>query len=188
MILSDRDIKKHIAIGKIKVTPAPDYAKQLSACMLDLHLGNTFRVFEYSSMPFIDTRGNAPTDELMRELTVADGDGFTIQPGELVLAATRETLEIADDLVGRVEGRSSLGRMGVIVHGTASVFHPGWIGVVTLELGNIGRMPVKLYPGMRICAFTFEQLSSPAEVPYRKGKNKYAGQTSPLASKLSEEK
>ncbi len=188
MILSDRDIKRSIAEGKIKVTPPPDYAKQLSACMLDLHLGNSFRVFEYSSTPFIDTRGEIPLNEIMREVRVNDTESFTIQPGELVLASTKETLEIADDLVGRVEGRSSLGRLGVIVHGTASVFHPGWVGVVTLELGNIGRMPVKLYPGMRICAFTFEQLSSPAEVPYSKGKNKYAGQTSPIASKLSEEK
>lgn len=188
MILSDRDIKAHIAQGKIKVTPLPDYAIQLSACMLDLHLGNSFRVFEYSSVPFIDTRGAIPANEIMREITVKDGDSFTMQPGELVLASTKETLELSDDIVGRFEGRSSLGRLGVIVHGTASVFHPGWIGVITLELGNIGRMPVKLYPNMRICAFTFEQLSSPAEVPYRKGKNKYAGQTSPLASKLAEEK
>ncbi len=187
MILSDRDIKKAIAAGRIGVTPAPNYATQLSSCMLDLHLGNTFRVFEYGSIPAIDTRGAINGEQFMRALEVKDGDAFTIQPGELVLACTKETLTLADDIVGRLEGRSSLGRLGVIVHGTASVVHPGWTGVVTLELGNIGRMPVILSPGMRICAFTFEQLSSPAEVPYGKGKNKYAGQTGPLASKLGEE-
>jgi len=101
---------------------------------------------------------------------------------------TVETLELQNDIGGKIEGGSSWGRLGIIVHGTASIYDPGWIGKPTMELGNLGVMPVALYPGMRICAFTLEELSSPAEVSYRDKKgNKYAGQTSPLASKLSRE-
>ena len=118
-------------------------------------------------------------------MEVPDGEAFTMQPGEFVLAATLETLELADDVMARLEGRSSLGRLGIIVHSTAGLFDPGWVGTATLELGNLGRMPVKLYPGMRICAFTFEELSSPAKVPYRrKPGNKYAGQVEPEASRF----
>ena len=109
-----------------------------------------------------------------------------MRPGEFVLATTMEHLELADDLLGRLEGRSSLGRLGIVVHSTASIFDPGWVGKPVMELGNIGVMPVALYPGMRICSFTFEQLSTPVEVPYRlKKKAKYVGQSSPDASKIS---
>lgn len=98
---------------------------------------------------------------------------------------TIERLELPDDLVGRIDGRSSLGRLGLIIHGTASTFEPGWKGNPTLELSNIGRMPIALYPGMRICSFTFEMLSSPAEVPYdKKMSAKYMNQDGPLPSKI----
>jgi len=111
-----------------------------------------------------------------------------MRPGEFCLATTIENLEITDDLVGRLEGRSSLGRLGIIVHSTAARFDPGWSGNPVMELGNIGVMPVALYPGMRICSFTFEQVSSPVDNPYGKKKGaKYTKQTSPVASKLSEE-
>ena len=97
-----------------------------------------------------------------------------------------ETVKLPDDLVGRLEGRSSLGRLGIVVHSTASIFDPGWEGMVVMELGNMGRMPVALYPGMRICSMTFEELTSPAQVPYsRKKAAKYAGQNAPLASKIA---
>ena len=116
------------------------------------------------------------------------GEPFILQPREFVLAITEETLELDDDVLGRLEGRSSLGRIGIIVHGTAGLFDPGWSGKATLELSNLGRMPVALYPGMRICSFTFEQLSTRVEVPYgKKRSNKYAGQTGPLASRLDRE-
>jgi dCTP deaminase len=119
---------------------------------------------------------------MFRDLAVADDQQFIMHPSELVLAITRERLELADDLVGRLEGRSSLARLGIIVHGTSNVFDAGWRGHPVLELGNIGRMPVALYPRMRICSFTFEELSSPAEVPYyRKPGNRFAGQTLPTA-------
>ena len=121
----------------------------------------------------------------MRKVVISEGEAFTIQPGDFVLAATVETLEISDDIMARLEGRSSLARIGIIVHSTAGLFDPGWVGTATLELGNLGRMPVMLYPGMRICAFTFSKLSSPSRVPYKqKPGNKYSGQIEPEASRF----
>ncbi len=188
MILSDRDIKKAIADGRVKITPAPDFETQLGSCSIDLRLGNEFRTFRRSKIASIDVRHMPTTDELMDTVTVKDGEPFVLQPGDLALATTLEWLEIADDLVGRIEGRSSLGRLGIIVHGTASVFDPGWRGKPVMELGNLGIVPVLLYPGMRACAFTFEEVSSKVEVPYyKKVNNKYAGQQTPLSSKLSED-
>jgi dCTP deaminase len=111
-----------------------------------------------------------------------------MQPGDFALASTVERLELPDDLLGRLEGRSSIARLGITVHSTAAVFEPGWIGTATMELSNLGRMPVALYPGMRICAFSFEEVSSPVSVPYRlKRGNKYAGQVTPRASLLADE-
>ncbi|MEK7617827.1 MAG: dCTP deaminase [Patescibacteria group bacterium] len=188
MILSDRDIKKALLKGRIKITPKPNLKEQLGSCSIDLHLGNRFRVFKHSAHAFIDLKGSVDTDKIMKEIVVKKREPFIMQPGDFALATTIENLKLADDLLGRIEGRSSLGRLGIIVHGTASVFDPGWDGKPTMELGNLGVMPVALYPGMRICAFTFEEVSSPVEVPYGKKKgNKYAGQQSPLASKLTRE-
>lgn len=188
MVLSDTDILQYIRDGRIKITPEPDLETQLGSCSIDFRLSNTFRVFEHSKYPYIDLRARIDTNDLMRRVDVPDGDAFTMQPGEFVLAATQEKLELANDVMARLEGRSSLGRLGIIVHSTAGLFDPGWVGTATLELGNLGRMPVKLYPGMRICAFTFEQLSSPAKVPYQlKPANKYAGQDGPETSRFAEE-
>jgi dCTP deaminase len=189
MLLSDCDIKKALGQGRIRVEPAPDLTAQLGACSLDFRLGRTFRVFEHSRHAYIDPRrGTADGSSFMREVVTADEEPFIMQPGEFVLAVTMEWLEIADDLAARMEGRSSLGRLGIIVHGTASLFDPGWRGIPTMELGNLGRMPVALYPGMRICSFTFEPLSSPAEVPYhKKPGGKYVNQQSPEASRLDRE-
>ena len=188
MILSDRDIKVALKQGRIKVTPAPDLKVQLGACSLDMHLGNKFRVFKHSSYPYIDLKGPIDTDEIMREVIIKKGEAFIMQPGDFALATTVENLQLANDLLGRIEGRSSLGRLGIIVHGTASIFDPGWNGTPTMEFGNLGMMPVALYPGMRICAFTFEEVSSPVEVPYTKKKGaKYHKQKTPLASKLNDE-
>src|SRR4029077_18864275 len=107
-------------------------------------------------------------EDIMKSVVVPQGDPFILQPREFVLAITEETLELDDDVLGRLEGRSSLGRIGIIVHGTAGLLNPGWSGKATLELSNLSRMPVALYPGMRICSFTFEQLSSPSSMPYYK--------------------
>lgn len=188
MILSDRDIKTALKEGKIKITPEPDLKVQLGSCSVDLRLGSSFRIFNHSKYPYIDTKNPNLASELMKEISVPDGEPFIMRPGEFVLATTIENLELTDDLLGRIEGRSSLGRIGIVVHSTANVFDPGWIGKPVMELGNIGMMPVALYPGMRICSFTFEQVSSPVEVPYYKKKGaKYVRQASPLASKIAEE-
>lgn len=188
MILSDRDILKALADGAIKIDPAPDPERQIGSCSIDFRLGNTFMVFEHSKFSYIDPRQPQSIGAAMRTITVEDGEAFIMQAGDFALASTLETLELADNLLGRLEGRSSIARLGITVHSTAAVFEPGWIGTATMELSNLGRMAVALYPGMRICSFTFQQLSSPALVPYRhKRGNKYAGQINPKPSRITEE-
>lgn len=189
MILSDRDIKQAINNQKIIIDPVPDFDKQLGSCSIDFHLGNTFKIFNHSKYPYIDPRSSNLTNEIMKEITVSNSDeAFIMRPGEFCLATTVENLKLSDDLLGRLEGRSSLGRIGIIVHSTAARFDPGWDGTPVLELGNIGVLPVALYPGMKVCSFTFEQLSSPSDRPYVKRANaKYTNQKSPEASRISEE-
>lgn len=188
MVLSDRDIEKSLEDGRIVVTPKLDKATQLGSCSIDFRLGYTFRIFAHTKYPYIDPQDSKLMDEIMQEVTVPEGETFIMRPGEFVLATTIEHLTLPDNLLGRIEGRSSLGRMGIIVHGTASVFDPGWAGIPVLELGNLGMMPVALRPGMRICSFTFEELSSPAKVPYNKKPTaKYANQSGPIASRFAEE-
>lgn len=188
MILSDRDIKKALASGRIKIIPKPKLSLQLGSCSIDLRLGSKFRIFEYSKFPYIDPSSKI-AGNMTTEITVHDKEPFILQPGDFCLATTIESFRLPNDLLARLEGRSSLGRLGIVVHSTASIFEPGWEGVVVMELGNLGRMPVALYPGMRVCALTFEELTSPAVVPYNKKKSaKYAGQKSPLPSRISEEK
>lgn len=188
MILSDREILQSLKDGRIKVLPEIDLESQLGSCSIDFRLGNTFMVFEHSRFSYIDPRHAQSIGEAMRTIVVPDGEAFIMQAGDFALASTMEALILPDDLLGRLEGRSSIARLGITVHSTAAVFEPGWEGTATMELSNLGRMAVALYPGMRICSFTFEQLSSPAMVPYRMKKdNKYAGQSDPKASRLAEE-
>ncbi len=189
MILSDRDIKAAIKNKKIIITPKPDFSTQLGACSIDFRLGHTFRVFEHSKNPFIDPTKKGISNDITREVKVRGDEPFIMQPGDFVLAVTLEKLVICNELVGRLEGRSSLGRLGIVVHSTASVFDPGWDGHPVLELGNLGRIAVALYPGMRICSFSFEPLTSPAQVPYTKKKTaKYIGQKGPDQSKMYDDK
>jgi len=188
MVLSDRDIMRALEDGRIKISPAPDFSRQLGSVSVDFRLGTTFMVFEHSRHSFIDPRHPQSIGEAMRTIEVAEDEPFIMQPGDFALATTIEHLELADDLLGRMEGRSSIARLGITVHSTAAVFEPGWVGTATMELSNLGRMAVALYPGMRICAFSFQQVSSPVLTPYRKKVgNKYAGQMTPRASRLSEE-
>ena len=168
MVLSDKDIKKALNSGRIKIDPTLDLETQLGSCSIDLRLGNNFRVFEHSKNPYIDPSKKDYSNEITRPVELKDGDQFIMQPGDFVLAVTLEKITIASDLLGRLEGRSSLGRLGIVVHSTASIFDPGWDGNAVLELGNLGRIAVALYPGMRICAMTFEELSTPSETPYSK--------------------
>ncbi|OGG02163.1 dCTP deaminase [Candidatus Gottesmanbacteria bacterium RBG_16_37_8] len=189
MVLSDRDIKKYLTSGKIKITPKPDLSRQLGSCSIDLRLGNTFRIFEQSKVAFVDPFDPKNRDEITKLIEVKDKEPFILHPNDFVLATTIESFTLPDDLLARLEGRSSLGRLGIVVHSTASIFEPGWQGKVVMELGNLGRMPIALYPGMRICALTFEKLSSTVDVPYHKKKGaKYLNQDTPEASKMSLEK
>lgn len=189
MVLSDRDIKRAIKAGRIIVKPLPDFPTQMGSCMLDLRLGNVYRVFNHSRTPYLDPRNPETVQNITTEVTITDSESFILHPGEFILAITKEYVEMPDDLTGRLEGRSSIGRMGVVIHSTAANIECGFRGQITLELANMGRIPVILYPGMRICSLSFEQLTSPAEVPYYKKKGaKYVNQTSPLESRLAEEK
>lgn len=189
MVLSDTDIKKALNSKRIEITPLPDFKTQLGSCSIDLRLGDTFRVFEHSKYSHIDPAKKDFSNEITREIKIKKGDVFMMQPGDFVLAVTLEKVKIPSDLMGRLEGRSSLGRLGIVVHSTASIFDPGWDGKPVLELGNLGRMAVSLTVGMRICAMTFEELSSPAEAPYTSRKfAKYKFQDSPTESRIHEEK
>lgn len=189
MVLSDRDLKKAIKAKKIVIKPAPDFRTQLGTCSIDLRLGYSFRVFDHSKYPYIDPSQKNFSNEITKKIEVKKGEGFIMQPGDFALAVTLERVTIPTNMMGRLEGRSSLGRLGIVVHSTASIFDAGWDGNCVLELGNLGRMAVKLTPGMRICAMSFEQLSSEAETPYvKKNGAKYKLQRNPDESKIHEEK
>lgn len=188
MVLSDRDIKKALKNKDIVITPKPNPKTQFGSCSVDLRLGTIFRIFDHSQNPFIDPSKRDYSNEITKEVRKKVGERFIIQPGDFILAVTLERIKISPKLLGRLEGRSSLGRLGIVVHSTASVFDPGWDGQAVLELGNLGRIAVALYPGMRICAMTFEELSSAAEVPYSKKKQaKYKFQNGPTESRIHRE-
>ena len=162
---------------------------QLGSCSIDLRLGKQFAVFNHAKYAYIDPNNPKFLEKVMEKISVKGDDPFVLQPSDFVLATTTESFQLPSDLVARLEGRSSLGRLGIVVHSTASVFDPGWNGKVVMELGNLGRMPVALYPGMRVCALTFEELSSEADVPYNKKKAaKYKKQQVPVPSKISEDR
>jgi len=189
MLLSDRDIKAALATGRIKITPQVDFKIQLGSCSVDLHLGNIFRVFNHTKTPYLDPQDPKTLVDVTSEVKIAEGEAYTLHPSEFALGMTQEYIEMPDDLAGRLEGRSSIGRLGVIVHSTAANIDSGFRGNITLELANMGMIPVMLRPGMRICSISFETLSSPSEVPYHNKANaKYAGQQKPEASKIGEEK
>lgn len=187
MILSDRDIKAAIISGRVKVdSPQSELFQHIHASSMDLRLGNVFKVYEHSKYALLDPKNPMTFAKNMRIITVPDNEPFIIQPGEFVLGVTQEVVSIPDDLVVRVEGRSSLGRLGIIVHSTAGFVDPGFSGTITLEISNLNRLPIALYPGMRVCQIAFEAMSSPAETPYHKKKgSKYQGQVLPEESRLS---
>src|SRR3990167_4966764 len=128
MLLSDRDIKKYIREGKIKITPRPDFKKQLGPCSLDLRLGKAFKTFKRAEFPFIDLKTKVPIEKIMTEIKLPLGKPLIIQPGDFIIANTEETLELSLDLAARIDGRSSLGRLGIVIHITAARFDPGWRG------------------------------------------------------------
>lgn len=189
MILSDQDIQKIIEEGRVIITPFPDFEQQLGPCSLDLHMGNTMKVFRASPYPYLDLKRKIDMEQLMEEIVVEEGQPFVLKPHDFALALTKEEFELPRDLMARLDGRSSLGRLGLVVHSTAARFDPGWSGKAVMELGNLGPMPIILYEGMRICALTFETLSSPAREAYStSSKRKYSKQSqSPHASRINQE-
>ncbi len=193
MRLSDGDIEQKIADGKIIIEPAPaDDA--IAGISVDLRLDHRFRVFSNNSVTHLDLSGDREQlerdiDRIMsKEIEIEEGKALYIHPGELILGATMESVTIPDDLVGWLDGRSSLARLGLMVHVTAGRIDPGWQGQIVLEFFNNGKLPLALRPGMVICAMSFETLSSPAKRPYNKRENaKYRDQKGAVFSRISKD-
>ena len=181
MLLSDRDIKAEISAGRVKVEPFDGAMIQPSS--VDVRLDRFFRVFENHKYSVIDPSIEQP--DLTREVAVEANEEFILHPGEFVLASTYEIITLPDDIAGRLEGESSLGRLGLLTHSTAGFIDPGFSGHITLELSNVANLPVKLFPGMKIGQLCLIKLSSPAENPYGSALygSRYQGQRGPTASK-----
>ena len=169
-----------IDAGRIVIDPFDAACIQPSS--VDLHVDSQFRVFANSRYPYIDVSEEMP--DLTELVEVKPDEPFILHPGEFVLGSTLERVAIPDDLVARLEGKSSLGRLGLLIHSTAGYVDPGWDGYLTLELSNVANLPITLYPGMKIGQISFFQLTSPAETPYGKAGNKYQGQRGPTASRF----
>jgi len=193
MRLSDGDIEQRLADGSIVIDPAPA-SDDIAGISVDLRLDHRFRVFNNNSVTHLDLSGDrAQLDRdinriMSKEIEIAEGDALFIHPGELVLGATLESVTVPDDLVGWLDGRSSLARLGLMVHVTAGRIDPGWQGQIVLEFYNNGKLPLALRPGMVICAMSFEMLSSPAKRPYNKRENaKYRDQKGAVFSRIAKD-
>jgi dCTP deaminase len=181
MVLSDRTIRREIEAGNIEIDPLADGAIQPAS--VDLRLGSQFRVFRNSRVPFIDVKEEYPD---LTELVTVEGDQpFILHPGEFALAVTYERVRLPDTIVGRLEGKSSLGRLGLLVHSTAGYVDPGWNGALTLELSNVANLPIALYARMKVSQISFLRLTEPAEHPYgsKEAGSKYQGQEGPTPSR-----
>ncbi len=181
MLLSDRDIRSEIQSGRVAVEPFDEAMIQPSS--VDVRLDKYFRVFENHKYSVIDP--SIEQAELTREVVAEDDEAFILHPGEFVLASTYEVITLPDDIAGRLEGKSSLGRLGLLTHSTAGFIDPGFSGHITLELSNVANLPVKLYPGMKIGQLCLIKLSSPAEHPYGSAiyASRYQGQRGPTPSR-----
>ncbi len=181
MLLSDGDIRAELDSGRVAVEPFSEAMIQPSS--IDVRLDRWFRVFENHKYSVIDPRMEQP--ELTRLLEPEGDEGFILHPGEFVLGSTYEIVTLPDDIAGRLEGKSSLGRLGLLTHSTAGFIDPGFSGHVTLELSNVANLPIVLYPGMKIGQLCLFRLSSPAEHPYGSEKygSRYQGQRGPTPSK-----
>ena len=180
MVLADRTIARLLAEGRIEIDPYDDSLLQPSS--VDVRVDRYFRVFHDNRYPFIDVREEQ--EDLTELVEVDDGIPFVLHPGEFVLGSTLERIRLPDDLVARLEGKSSLGRLGLLIHSTAGYVDPGWEGNLTLELSNVANLPITLYDGMKIGQISFQRLSSPVEVGYGAASigSKYRGQRDPTAS------
>ena len=181
MLLSDRDIRAEVDAGRIVLDPWDPAMVQPSS--VDVRLDRYFRLFDNHKYPHIDPAADQP--DLTRLLEVDPAEGFVLHPGEFVLGSTLETVTLPDDLAARVEGKSSLGRLGLLTHATAGFVDPGFSGHVTLELSNVATLPIRLWPGMKVGQLCFFRLSSPAEHPYGSAAygSHYQGQRGPTASR-----
>jgi dCTP deaminase len=181
MLLSDRDIAAEIDAGRVKVEPFEQ--KMIQPSSVDVRLDRFFRVFENHKYSVIDP--SIEQSELTREVAVTGSEHFILHPGEFVLASTYEVITLPDDIAGRLEGKSSLGRLGLLTHSTAGFIDPGFSGHITLELSNVANLPVKLFPGMKIGQLCLIKLSSPAQHPYGSAiyGSRYQGQRGPTPSK-----
>ncbi len=182
MILSDYSIKEGVRTGRITLTPYDPALVQPAS--VDIRLDGRFRVFRNYRYSCIDPK--AAQDGLTELVTVGDDEAFIVHPGEFILGNTVEKVALGNDLVARLEGKSSLGRLGLIVHATAGYIDPGFEGHITLELSNVANLPIKLYPGMKIGQISFFAMSTPAERPYGHPDlgSKYKGQDAPTASRM----
>ena len=182
MIFSDRSIKDAVAAGRIVIDPYDEAMVQPSS--VDLRCGDVFRVFENHKYPLIDPK--APQEDLTSAVEASENEPFILHPGEFVLGSTLEVLGLADDIVARLEGKSSLGRLGLLIHSTAGFIDPGFKGQVTLELSNVANLPIAIYPGMKIGQVSFYELTTSAEHPYGSpgAGSKYQGQSGPTPSRV----
>jgi dCTP deaminase len=184
VILSDRSIREHLADGRIEIDPLDESCIQPSS--VDLHLDGLFRVFLNHTMAVIDVKQDLAS--LTELIEVGDDQPFILHPGEFALGSTSERIKLPTDLVARLEGKSSLGRLGLLIHSTAGFVDAGWDGHLTLELSNVANLPITLYPDMKIGQISFLQMSTPADVPYGSTEvgSKYQGQRGPTPSRYWE--
>ncbi len=185
MILSDVSIKAAIELGRIVIDPFDPVMVQPSS--IDVRVDRYFRVFVNHRYPFIDPK--QPQDDLTKEVSTDMDHPFMLHPGEFVLGSTLESVRLGNDIVARLEGKSSLGRLGLLIHSTAGFVDPGFEGYLTLELSNVATLPIAIYPGMKIGQLSFYELSTAAEHPYgsRGAHSKYQGQRGPTPSKMHED-
>lgn len=181
MVLSDRTIRKELEAGNLEIDPLGPNAIQPAS--VDLRLGHQFRVFRNSRIPYIDVKKDYP--DLTELVEISGDEPFILHPGEFALAVTYERVRLPDFIVGRLEGKSSLGRLGLLIHSTAGYVDPGWNGALTLELSNVANLPITLYHGMKVSQISFLQLTEPAEQPYgsKAAGSKYQGQEGPTPSR-----
>ncbi|MEO1171694.1 MAG: dCTP deaminase [Myxococcota bacterium] len=189
MILSDRDLKARLEAGDLAIDPLDDPELQIQPASIDLRLSGEFVVYKIPHVPVIDPRDLDSVSRYTETVNIPVDDAFILHPGEFALGSTLESVKIPPDLVARVEGRSSIGRLAVVVHATAGFIDPGFQGQITLELSNLGRLPVKLYPGMRISQVVLHTMTSPAERPYGPDRgSKYFGQSGPIPSRIGSDR
>ena len=181
-VLSDRSIKEELAAGRLVIEPLDH--NDIQPASVDLHLDRVFRIFRVTRRPYVDVR--QPMEDLTELVTIEDEEPFIVQPGAFVLGSTLESISLPDDIVARVDGRSSLGRLGLLVHATAGYVDPGWMGKLTLELSNQSQMPIALYFGMNVSQISFLRMSTAVERPYGSESlaSKYQGQTGPTPSRI----